>query len=429
MKSELAWKRLRSVLAGGVNSPVRACMQMGITPLIVEKAFGPFLEDVDGKKYIDFCSSWGALLFGHADPKIQEAVVKALGRGTSYGASTLQEAVLGEKVRHFFPTIERIRFVSSGTEATMSAVRLARGYTKKNRILVFEGNYHGHSDQFLKSAGSGVAYTSGVSGVPAVFNSCTDRIAYNDMDALKRYFSSEMASDCAAVILEPVAINMGCILPKSGFLELLRQETKKRGILLIFDEVVTGFRLAPGGAQEHFGIKPDLTCLGKILGGGFPIAAFGGRVDIMECLAPLGPVYQAGTLSGNPIATAAGIQVLDMINPGIYQDLERKTKRLFEPVEKLVQKKKLPVSVARIGSMGTIFFSPQKVETFEDAKKCSQELFREFFVRLLNKGIYIPPLQLETWFVSTAHTDEMIDEASTAIIDTLLSLSWLSLSA
>lgn len=408
-----SWKRLQEILPGGVSSPVRACKDMGIPPLIAQRAEGAYLEDIRGNRYLDFCSSWGALLFGHAHPKIIQAVTKALSNGTSFGVTTLQEADLGERIRSFFPSMERVRFVSSGTEATMSAVRVARGYTGKNRILGFHGHYHGHSDQFLQSAGSGVAYTANARrGVPESFTCLTDRIPFNDFDALENYDSQ----DVAAIIVEPVAINMGCVAPKPGFLEAIQKTARRLNALLIFDEVVTGFRIAPGGAQEYFNIQADITCLGKIIGGGFPLAAFGGRQDIMEMLAPVGPVYQAGTLSGNPIATAAGIATLDMINSSVYRELQEKADRFFSPIERVIAERQVPIRIQRIGSMATLFFTKDPISEFQGALSCSKEQFRQFFIALLKKGIYIPPLQLETWFLSTAHEDEMLEYACYEII-------------
>ncbi len=419
-KSHDAWEKLQTLLPGGVSSPVRACRQVGVTPLIADRGEDCRIIDIDGNAYIDFCMSWGALLFGHAHPIILDAARMALNKGTTYGITTVQEGVLGERIMSLMPSIERVRFVSSGTEAVMSAVRLARARTGKNRILAFEGHYHGHHDQFLKAAGSGALYTNNAhNGVPESFASLTDRIPFNDFEAINRYFESPYGRDCAAILLEPVAINMGCVLPKEGFLEFLRAKTREYQSLLIFDEVVTGFRLAPGGAQEFFKITPDLTCLGKIVGGGFPLAAFGGKKEIMNLLAPEGHVYQAGTLSGNPIAVEAAIAVLDMIGPEVYEELQRKSDRLFKPIEQLIVDRNYPVQIQRIGSIATLFFSVERVSAFHEALYSSQDRFREFFKKMLGRGVYIPPLQFETLFLSMVHSDKTLDNVSEAMCEVL----------
>lgn len=421
LKSQETWAMLKQVLAGGVNSPVRSFRSIGITPLIAAKGVEDRIIDVDGREYLDFCCSWGALLWGHAHPPIIEAIQKAAMRGTSYGLSTTQEGELAERICAYYPSIERVRFVSTGTEATMSAVRLARAATKRKKILAFHGHYHGHADQFLLSAGSGIA--EGVDnrddcGVPYEFSCLTDRIDWNDMTALESYFK-EQGNECAGVILEPVAINMGCVPPVPGYLERIRGLCRQYGALLIFDEVVTGFRLCRGGAQEYYNIQPDLTALGKIVGGGLPMAAFGGRRELMELLAPLGPVYQAGTLSGNPLAVAAGVTVMRLIEDGqVYKVLEQKADRFFAPIERHLQKSSI-MSVQRVASMGTIFFASSPLKNFRQVKQSSIERYREFVIELLSKGIFIPPLQFETLFLSAVHQDEHLEYASKAIINAL----------
>ena len=372
------------VIPGGVNSPVRSFPGLEMTPLIAARAQGDTVWDVDGNSYIDYCGSWGALISGHCHPPIVAAALAQVQEGSSFGMATPYEQEIAEEIVKLVPSIEKIRFVSSGTEATMTAVRLARGFTGKPLLVKFNGNYHGHADGFLIRAGSGVTalQESSSKGIPADLVKNTISLPYNDIDTVRAFLQSR--NDVAAVILEPVAGNMGVVIPSKEFLEMLREETSKIGALLIFDEVITGFRLGLQGAQGYFGITPDLTCLGKIIGAGFPAAAFGGSAEIMDYLAPLGPVYQAGTLSGNPVAMRAGLAALKEVQkPGFYEELERKTKIITEPVAEFA-------CVASIGSMFTIFTDD----------------YKSLFLHLFEQGIYFPPLQYETCFVSMAHTDE-----------------------
>lgn len=413
-KSEQLYQRAQGVIPGGVNSPVRAFRSVGGTPLFIESGSGCRLRDVDGNELIDFVGSWGPLILGHAHPEILKAIGEAAARGTTFGAPTEAEVLLAETIRGAIPSMQMIRLVSSGTEATMSALRVARGFTGKKNIIKFEGCYHGHHESLLTSAGSGVATFDlpDSAGVPETYSRHTISIAYNDPDALGR-LPADVLSDTAAVILEPVAANMGLIPPRAGFLEGLRRLTQERGILLIFDEVISGFRLCYGGAQKLYGIEPDLTCLGKIVGGGMPLAAYGGRADVMEKIAPVGPVYQAGTLSGNPVAVSAGLTVLRLLaemNP--YRDLEQKTDLLLKPVRDIVREMQLPVSVASMGSMFTFFFAAALPCNFREAKKCDVSAYAKFFWRCLEGGVYLAPSQFETNFVGTAHNGVDLKQAS-----------------
>jgi glutamate-1-semialdehyde 2,1-aminomutase len=383
------------VIPGGVNSPVRSFPGLEMTPLIAARAQGDIVWDVDGNSYIDYCGSWGALISGHSHPSIVAAAVDQVQQGSSFGMATPWEQEIAEEIVKLIPSIEKIRFVSSGTEATMSAVRLARGFTGKPLFVKFNGNYHGHADGFLIRAGSGVTdlQESSSKGIPADLVKNTVSLPYNDTDAVRAFLRGR--NDVAAVILEPVAGNMGVVIPSQEFLEMLREETSKIGALLIFDEVITGFRVGLRGAQGYFGITPDLTCLGKIIGAGFPAAAFGGSAEIMDYLAPLGPVYQAGTLSGNPVAMRAGLAALKEVQkPGFYEELERKTKIITEPVSELAR-------VVSIGSMFTIFTDD----------------YKSLFFHLFERGIYFPPLQYETCFVSMAHTDEHLKMTCDVLIE------------
>lgn len=385
------------MIPGGVNSPVRAFPGLQMTPLIAERGEGDMVWDVDGNRYIDYCGSWGALILGHAHPKVVEAAIAQVQMGSSFGMATKVEAEIAAEIMKHTPSIEKIRFVSSGTEAGMSAVRVARGFTGKNTVLKFNGNYHGHFDSFLIRAGSGVSYLDGSSskGVPPDFVKYTVSLPYNDIDAARSFLRSQ--KDLAAVMLEPVAGNMGVVPASREFLQMLREETAKIGALLIFDEVITGFRVGLQSAQGLYKIVPDLSCLGKVIGGGFPAAAFGGRKEIMDCLAPLGQVYQAGTLSGNPVAMKAGLAVLkELETSGFYEDLERKTNIITDPL------RQAGVKVNQVGSMFTVFLGDEK--------------YKKLFVYLFERGIYFPPSQYEACFVSTAHTEEHLEETSTVLM-------------
>jgi glutamate-1-semialdehyde 2,1-aminomutase len=412
-RSEELFERARRVIPGGVNSPVRAYRAVGGVPRFVARGEGAWIEDVDGKRSVDYLQSWGALLFGHARPEVVRAATEAAGRGTSFGAPTEGEVALGERIVAVFPSIEEVRLVSSGTEACMSAIRLARGATGRSRILKFDGCYHGHSDALLAEAGSGVATFGlpGTRGVTAGAVADTLVAPYNDVEAVEEAFA-RLGEEIAAIIVEPVAANMGLVPPAPGFLEALRRLTERDGALLIFDEVITGFRMAPGGAQERFGIRPDLTTLGKVMGGGFPCAAFGGRRDLMEHLAPVGPVYQAGTLSGNPVAVAAGLATLDLIEaagPGLYAGLEVSAVRLVEGLEAAFAGAGVPVRVQRAASLFSLFFAEEPVRSFADARRADHERFARFFHAMLDRGVWLPPSGYEGWFLGAAHGEAEID--------------------
>lgn len=405
----------QKIIPGGVNSPVRALRNVGETPLFIKKAKGTVLTDIDGNQFIDFCLSWGVFILGHSHPRINQAVKTAVGNGTSYGIPTLQETALARLVAQAVPSMEQVRFVSSGTEAVMSAVRLARGFTGRDIIVKFDGCYHGHADHLLVAAGSGVANISGASsaGVPADFTKYTVSLPYNDGASIERFFR-EKGPQVAAIIVEPVACNMGVVLPEEGFLELLRLVTRQYGALLIFDEVITGFRLALGGAQELFNVIPDLTTVGKIVGGGFPAAAFGGKKEIMSILAPDGPVYQAGTLSGNPIAMTAGIETLQLLSqPGFYESLEEKSEWFIGELKKKTRGKRIQIN--HIGSMFTLFFSGQPVKNFSDTQKCDQSRFASYFRAMLSRNIYVSPSQFEGNFLSIAHSKSSLKNVLKAV--------------
>jgi glutamate-1-semialdehyde 2,1-aminomutase len=419
-RSKQLAERAEAVIPGGVNSPVRALKAVGASPIYFDRADGPYLTDVDGNRYIDYVGSWGPMVLGHCHPRVLEAIESTLAHGTSFGAPCRQEVEMAELICHLVPSIEMVRMVNSGTEATMSAIRLARAFTKRDIILKFEGCYHGHADSFLAKAGSGLA-TLGISscpGVPEEATKLTVTIPFNDLDAVKKAFK-EHSKEIAAVILEPVVGNAGLILPKEGFLQGLREITEKDGALLIFDEVMTGFRVALGGAQARFDIKPDLTTLGKIIGGGLPVGAYGGRKDIMEMIAPKGSVYQAGTLSGNPLAMAAGIAQLKMLQQAeTYVKLNNKTELLATGLQELADKKG-GIKVAHITGMITVFFTDKEVVDFETAKKCDTDKFAKVWRKLAEKGIYWPPSQFEAAFVSTVHSSKDIEETVKAFADSI----------
>ncbi|MBI4446766.1 MAG: glutamate-1-semialdehyde 2,1-aminomutase [Acidobacteria bacterium] len=400
----------QSLIPGGVNSPVRAFKAVGGNPLFIESAQGCRLRDVDGNEYIDYVGSWGPLILGHAHPDVVRAIQQAALRGTSYGAPTPLEVELARKIHHFFPSMERVRLVSSGTEAVMSALRVARAFTGRDKILKFDGCYHGHSDSLLVQSGSGVA-TLGLpdsAGVPSEFTSHTLSIPFNDLEALEKAFT-KYKNQIAAVIVEPVPANMGVILPGPNFLSELLLLCRKHQTLVIFDEVITGFRLAAGGAQEFFGLSAPLTCLGKIVGGGLPLAAYGGRSDIMKLIAPDGPVYQAGTLSGNPIAVSAGLKTLDILETEKpYGRLEKMAAKLVEGISQAASHSGIALRVQRCGSMLTPFFSDAPVTDFLSAKRSDTSLFGSFFRKMLERGIYLAPSQFEACFVSSAHSDQEI---------------------
>ncbi len=413
MKNRELFEKARSLMPGGVSSPVRAFKAVGGDPIIVSRAKGSRLWDVEDKEYIDFLMSWGPLILGHAHPKVVEAVKEQAKNGLSYGLTNPYEIELAELVASCMPSVEMVRFVSSGTEATMSAIRLARGYTGKKYVVKFEGCYHGHGDALLVSAGSGVATLGipGTPGVPEEVARLTLVIPYNNTEALEEVFK-RYGEDIACVIVEPVAGNMGVVLPKPGFLEAIRDLTKRYGALFICDEVITNFRLSKGGAQEVFNVEPDITCMGKILGGGMPLGAYGGRREIMEKVAPEGPIYQAGTLSGNPLSMVAGLATIrELLSLDPYQELERLTKKLTDGLSKILSDKGIAHRINQIASMFTVFFTDREVYDYESAKSSNTELFGRFFRALLKEGVLIPPSQFEAWFLSTAHQEEDIDLA------------------
>lgn len=408
-KSQELFDKAKRYIPGGVNSPVRAFGAVGGVPRFIDRAEGSHIWDVDGNKFIDYVCSWGPGILGHAHPRVIDAVKKACDKGLTYGAPTEREVEMAELLSEMIPSMAISRLVSSGTEAVMSAIRVARGFTGRDKIVKFEGCYHGHSDGLLVKAGSAALTTSvpNSAGVPADFSRHTLVASYNDKDSVEKLFAAHKGQ-IAAVIVEPVAANMGVVLPEEGFLPFLREITKREGALLIFDEVITGFRLAPGGAQSYFGVTPDLTTLGKIVGGGMPIGVYGGRKEIMDQVSPVGPVYQAGTLSGNPIATAAGLETLRILqeDPGIYRRLEKKAERIAQTARREGEGL---VSVNQIGSLLSIFFVPNGVKNYEDAVNSDKEDYAEYFHYMLEHGIYLAPSQFEAMFVSDAHRDEDID--------------------
>ncbi len=416
MQSQALFERALNIIPGGVNSPVRACKSVGTTPLFIDRAEGSRIWDADGREYIDYVGSWGPMILGHRHPDVIQAVSRVLERGTSFGAPTDLELELADLVIAAVPSIEKVRMVNSGTEATMSAIRLARGCTGRNVIIKFDGCYHGHADMLLVDAGSGVATLNipGSPGVPDAVVQHTLSLPYNDIEAVKAVFE-DRGSEVACVIVEPVAGNMGMVPPRDGFLEALREMTAKSGGLLIFDEVMSGFRVAYGGAQERYGIRPDITCFGKIIGAGLPVGAYGGRDDVMSCVAPEGAIYQAGTLSGNPLAMAAGIAALKALKrPGVYDSLEILSQRLADGLAEAAAQARIPAVFNRVGSMLGMFFTDRPVNNFEDAKTCDLERFALYYQKMLAEGVYLAPSQFEAGFVSTAHTEADIDRTIAA---------------
>jgi len=411
-KSKKLYKQAFKLMPGGVSSPVRAFKAVGGNPLFIAKAKGSKIYDVDGNEYIDYVLSWGPLILGHAYPSVVKALKKAIEKGTSYGAPTELEIKLATFIKKAFPSIEKLRFVNSGTEATMSAIRVARGFTKRNKVIKFEGCYHGHVDGLLVSAGSGAATFSipDSLGVPQSYISETIVLPFNDINTFKNTLK-EHYKDIACVIVEPVVGNMGCILPKDEFLKVLRDETQKYGIVLIFDEVMTGFRVSFGGAQQYYGVKPDLTCLGKVIGGGLPVGAYGGKKEIMALVAPDGGVYQAGTLSGNPIAMTAGIETLKVLSKAsVYKRLERTMQHLEGELKDVVKRAGINVKFYRAGTMFCTYFTENEVIDAKTAKTSDTEKFKKFFWGMLERGVYIAPSQFEAGFISLAHSEKDIEK-------------------
>jgi glutamate-1-semialdehyde 2,1-aminomutase len=421
-KSELLFERAQLYIPGGVNSPVRAFRSVGGTPLFFKSAKGSILTDVDGKEYIDYIGSWGPMILGHCHDPIVKTLKEATNNTTSFGAPTELEADIAELICDMVPAVEKVRMTNSGTEACMSAIRVARGYTNKEKFIKFEGNYHGHADAFLIKAGSG-AITLGVPNSPGVTKGTaqdTLLAPYNDLKAVEKIIEQN-PNEIAAIILEPVAGNMGCIPPKKGFLEGLRDLCDQHQIVLIFDEVMTGFRLAKGGASEYYNVTPDMVTLGKIIGGGLPVGAFGGKKEIMNMVAPVGPVYQAGTLSGNPIAMGCGYTLLKELNenPEIYKLLEENTAYFEKELRRVFENKKLSYTINRVGSMISFHFDVKKVNNFDDACQANADFFKKLFHGVLQRGVYFAPSAFETLFLSTTHTKELLDETIVAIEQTL----------
>ncbi len=405
MDSKSLYTRAQRVMPGGVNSPLRACQYVKSEPVFIENAKGAYLYDVDGRKYIDYVFSWGPQILGHQDAAVSEAAHRAIDLGSSYGAPCVGEIALAEEISKMIPSMEMMRMVSSGTEATMSALRLARGYTGRKKFVKFIGNYHGHADAFLAAAGSAAATVPGTPGVPEEVTQHTLLAQYNDLEAVKALFDQN-EKDIACVIVEPVAGNMGLVLPADGFLQGLRDLCTKHGALLIFDEVITGFRLAPGGAQERFGIQPDLTTLGKIIGGGFPVGCYGGKREIMEHMAPVGNVFQAGTLSGNPVAMATGLATLNRLKDCDYATLETHTRKLTDELVAIMTEKGQPVTLNQIGSIFTLYFSDRPVTNMIESSQCDAESYTAYWQQMLAQGIYLAPAGFECVFTSFAHTEE-----------------------
>jgi glutamate-1-semialdehyde 2,1-aminomutase len=411
IESKKLFEQAKELIPGGVNSPVRAFKSVGRDPIFIHRAKGSKIYDVDGNEYIDYVGSWGPMILGHAPEDLINTLRTAIANGTSFGAPTPVEVAMARKVLDAYPSMDKVRMVNSGTEATMSAIRVARGFTKRDKIIKFIGCYHGHVDYLLVQAGSGVT-TLGLPDSPGVtVGTAEDTISlpFNDLSAVEETLNTR-GEDIAAIILEPVAGNMGCVPPAPGFLEGLRRVTKEHGVVLIFDEVMTGFRVAYGGAQERFGIDPDMTCLGKIIGGGLPVGAFGGKAEIMDNVAPSGPIYQAGTLSGNPLAMTAGLVTLQALSePGVYEQLEARSARLEKGLKEAAAAAGLNLTFNRVGSMSTVFFTDQAVVDFDTAKTSDTERFSKFFVSMLQSGVNLAPSQFEAGFISLAHSDEDID--------------------
>ena len=424
-RSREIFERAEKILVGGVNSPVRAFRSVGGEPLIIERGSGQFLYDADGNELLDYVCSWGAMLLGHAHPAVTQAISEQAQRGTSYGATTELEVELATLITQAIPAIEKIRFVASGTEATMSAVRLARGVIKRDFILKFEGCYHGHADSFLSQAGSGLA-TLGIAecpGVPRALAELTLNAPYNDLGAVKRLFAQHK-DKIAAVIIEPIAANMGVVEPAPGFLAGLREITKRNGALLIVDEVITGFRLHFGAAQQLAGVQADLTTLGKIIGGGLPVAAYGGSAEIMNHVAPLGPVYQAGTLAGNPLAMSAGLATLKhLTHAGLYEDINEQARRLVAGMRQALAETGIPGQVNATGSLATLFFAVDPVRNYSDAKRSDTKRYARFFREMLDRGVFLAPSQFEAAFVSAAHTSDDISRTIAAARDSLKAIA------
>lgn len=419
--SSIFYSRAKEVMPGGVNSPVRAFNAVGGEPLFIKSGKGSQVTDVDGNIFIDYVASWGPLIFGHAHPSVVEAIIRQAELGTSYGASTKLEIELAEKIVNAIPSVEVVRMVNSGTEAVMSALRLARGITGRDKIVKFEGCYHGHGDSLLVKAGSGLV-SLGIPECPGIVSSLAEKtlnLSYNDVEGVRDLFQRE-GKNIAALIVEPIAGNMGVIPPIPSFLQTLREETKKAGALLIFDEVITGLRVSLGGAQKLFGITPDITCMGKIIGGGLPVGAYGGSKEVMDHISPVGSIYQAGTLSGNPLAMAAGNVVLDLLSePRVYELLEEKSKKLCDGFEKNTQELGVSAQFTRVGSMFSMFFTDQQITNFESVKTCDTKFFKSYFNGLLEEGIYIAPSQFEAGFMSAIHSDKEIEQTIDANLKAL----------
>ncbi len=422
-RSRQLFERACKLFPGGVNSPVRAFKAVGGTPVFLARGEGAFVWDADGNRYADFLGSWGPLILGHANPQVVAALAEAAGQGTTFGASTEREIQLGEAIRALFPSMERMRFVSSGTEATMSALRVARGFTGRSKLIKIDGGYHGHADVLLVAAGSGAATLGipGSAGVTAAAVADTLIVPFNDERAMAAAFAAN-PGQVAALIVEPIPGNMGLVPPKVGYLQALRRLCDEAGALLIFDEVISGFRAAPGGAQGLYSVRPDMTCLGKIMGGGLPLGAYGGRADVMKVVAPDGPVYQAGTLSGNPLAMAAGLAMLSQLNTRSYERLEAMGARLEAGIHAAISKFSFDACIQRVGSAFTLFFFPGPVADFADAKKANTKVYADFFHGMLERGFYLPPAQLEAAFISLAHTDAEIESFVAAAHETLATL-------